>query len=335
MGNKIGDLIKMIHKLPENRVEELAEVVREMIEEDRKTGGSAESRPECPACGAKEILRNGTQNGNQRYKCKACGKVYSARHNSVMWHSHSGEAVWKQVIRDTIAGKSMDETAWELELTHATVFNMRHKVLLAVEDMERQEPTVLGGVCELDETYVLECNKGSTMPEGYWRGPRKHGAKAQKRGLSNEQIAICTGVDRNGNAYARSVNRATPSTEEVKEVFGGRIEAGSLVLTDGARSYRALEKQCECDVEEVMSDGAERHFLHINTANAFHSFIKGRYEGYRGVATKYINRYNSLFSRIFRNGETAADEIYSALCANNRNSFFSIHDVNTRNLLSI
>jgi hypothetical protein len=187
-----------------------------------------------------------------------------------MWHSHSGEAVWKQIIRDTVEGKALAKTAAELELTHTTAFNLRHKVLLAVEAMSEQEPVVLGGVGELDETYVLESRKGTKLPEDYGRPSRKHGAKAQKRGISNEQIALCTGVDRTGKVLARTVNRATPSASELSQVFGGRLEGGSLVLTDGAPSYGVLERLGQVDMTRVNTDGnQERPFLHINPPMLF------------------------------------------------------------------
>ena len=48
-------------------------------------------------------------------------------------HSHNGEIVWKQVVRDTIEGKAIDETAAALDLHHETVFNMRHKILYRLE----------------------------------------------------------------------------------------------------------------------------------------------------------------------------------------------------------
>jgi transposase-like protein len=332
MENKVSKLIKLIHKLPENRLDEITANVTKILDEEKGNG----PLPECPECGSDKALRNGVRNNVQRYKCKACGKVFSGRHKSVMWHSHSGEAVWKQVIRDTAAGKSLDKTASELDLTHSTVFNMRHKALLAIENMCEQEPVILGGVCELDETYVLESRKGTKLPEDFWRKSRKHGAKAQKRGISNEQIAICTGLDRAGKVLARTVNRATPSALEVSEVFGGRIEDGSLVLTDGARSYNVLEELCKVDIANVNTDeNKERHFLHINSANAFHSFIKERYDGYRGVATKYLNRYNALFSRIFRGDTDIIDDIYNALCSNKVNSFYSIEQVKLYNLLPL
>jgi hypothetical protein len=105
-----------------------------------------------------------------------------------MENSHGSETVWKQVIRDTVEGVSLDKTAEGLDLTHTTEFNMRHKILCCIEQEFKTNPTKLTGVCETDETYVLESLKGRTIPANYSRKPRKHGVVAVKRGISNESI---------------------------------------------------------------------------------------------------------------------------------------------------
>lgn len=46
------------------------------------------------------------------------------------------------------------------------------------------------------------------------RPARRHGAKAQKHGLSNKYVFICTGVQRKGHAHAATVNRVKPDAEE-------------------------------------------------------------------------------------------------------------------------
>lgn len=48
------------------------------------------------------------------------------------------------------------------------------------------------------------------------------------------------------------------------------------------------------------ADDAERGFFNLNRANNFHSFIKQRFEAYRGVATQYLNRYNALLSAAYK-----------------------------------
>jgi transposase-like protein len=313
--------------VPELRQEEAAKYLRKLISDSR---GMLE-KPACVECGSAEVVRNGTQNGNPRYKCKTCGEVFSGRRNTVMYHSHSSEAEWKQVIRDTLEGKAIAKTASELELTEATRFNMRHKILLAIESLDQREPTRLAGVCELDETFVLESYKGrNKLPEAFWRKPRKHGAQAQKRGISNEYVALCTGVDRFGGNVAAAVSRATPSACEIAKVFGGRVESGTLVLTDGNQHYKTLEKECQCEVIGLQRE-APAQSENINIANVFHSFIKGRLDEIRGVATKYLNRYAALFSRVWRGGNNVVDDIYNEL-SNTHDSCSTISDVRMKNL---
>jgi hypothetical protein len=281
------------------------------------------------------VVRNGHKDGRQRYLCHGCGKAFNETTGTAMSYSHSSEAVWTQVVSGTLDGVAISGTADALDLSREVVFNMRHKILLAMEAEEQIAPTVLGGVCELDETFVLESMKGSKLPDGYWREPRKHGAEAQKRGLSNEQVCICAGVARGEGAVSLTVNRATPSSEEIAAVFGGRLAGGTLVLCDGAKGYGVLEKDCACSIASASGqERGESGFYNINCVNSFHSFIKERYRSYRGVATKYLNRYNALFSRAYKMNSLAAKDVFSLLSDMN-NRFFTYNDVKSLNLLDI
>ena len=75
-------------------------------------------------------------------------------------HSHVSFTL-RQRTEDTLACKPIDKTAAELGIEHHTVFNMRHKILKALEDSDEECPIELGEVTELDETFVLESYKGS------------------------------------------------------------------------------------------------------------------------------------------------------------------------------
>ena len=100
------------------------------------------------------------------------------------------------------------------------------------------------------------------MPDDLGREARRHGARAQKRGISNEYVALRTGVGRFGGNVAVAVSRARPGADEIARVLGGRIENGTLVLTDGNKSYETLEKECGC---EGMALGA-KHPAHPKTS---------------------------------------------------------------------
>lgn len=317
----LKDVIGLAKELPEECLEETYERLREIKEKS-----DAEKRTEleaCPRCGSTGIMRNGKRNGLQAYICKDCGKSFVETSTSAIAYSHSSETVWKQVIRDTVDGISIDKTAQSLDLAHSTVFNMRHKILYCVEQALLNAPILLEGVCEADETYVLENAKGTKLPADYHRKPRKHGAKASKPGISDEYICVCTSVDSENRCTASIVNRASPSKAEIGQVFGDKVSADTVILCDGSNRYDILEDKCTV-----------AHAKRVNRVNLFHSFIKERLRAARGVATIYLNRYNALFSQIFANHDSATDKIF-ALMSSRDGSFSAIATVKEQNLLLI
>jgi hypothetical protein len=226
------------------------------------------------------------------------------------------------VIRDTVEGVSLARTARELEIAESTVFHMRHKILNAIEQELLAKPVMLEGACEIDETYVLESEKGTEFTEFHHREPRQNG-KATKRGLSEEQICICTTATSTGKTIARAVNRATPSKEEIEQVFAKRIEDDTLLLADGNKSCNILKDRCIV----IKTDEEDRVRV-----NRFHSFIKERNARARGFATKNLNRYAALFSEIFGNQGTVPGEILE-LIKKHGDRFMSIAALKSQNLL--
>ena len=298
------------------------------------TEQAAAERIPCPHCGSHDIILYGSKHGKQRYFCKECGKTYVSTTGTVLSMSHFGMDVWQEFLRQTLEGCSLSYAEKTLGLTHQTAFNMRHKLLMAFEDFFVESPVVLGDVSEFDETFVLDSYKGKTIPETADRPSRRHGAKAQKRGISNEYVCICTGVQRKGEAVIRTENRAKPSREELQTIFEGHIQSGTLALTDGLRSYPVLGTLADCKVEDV--NGQKSGFYNLNTVNNLHSFIKSRYLFYRGVATKYLNRYNALFQMAYRSIESKItlliEKLFKPGCTMN---IHTVKDVATHNLLVV
>ena len=321
MAITLKDILGMAKEIPEEYFEETFEKLKEIRE---KAEREQETKPvECIRCGSGKVVRNGKRNGRQAYLCGACGKTFVETATSAIAHSHSGKTVWKQVISDTIDGVAIDKTAEALDLAHSTVFHMRHKILYCVEQAILNAPAELEGVCEADETYVLESVKGRKISEDYHRKSRKHGAKASRPGLSNEYICVCTSVDSDNNCMAAAVNRAAPSKDEIEQVFGDKVTADTVILCDGSNRYDVLEDKCTV-----------AHTKRVNKVNGFHSFIKERLNAARGVATIYLSRYNALFSQIFGKQDSAADKIYT-LMTNRNGSFSDIAMVQNEGLLSL
>lgn len=321
MNQKIDEIIDYIQLLDESALDQVIHFVLGIIPVNQQPA----DRPHCPYCGGGHVIKYGRKDGKQRFFCKGCQQTFMHTTNTLTANSHYGLPIWSGFIQDTLCGKSLDSSATKYGFSHQTAFNMRHKVLMALQDLLRREPAVLSGTAEFDETFVLDCYKGAPVPESAGRKARKHGAKATKRGISNEYIAICTGIQRGGKVVAESVNRAKPSGKDLKKVFCGHIAKDCLALTDGLRSYKVLETLAECTVVDVNHEGY-RGIFHLNTVNNLHSYIKGMYRQYRGVATKYINRYNALFLIVYRSAENLKDELLATLCKAEKNCYW--HRVN-------
>lgn len=292
-------LISRINLLSEENIASLLETAMLM-----KTDSELNMKPDCPYCGSPSVIRYGHKCGKQRFFCKSCAKTFVPATHTIMSNSHFPPEVWHMVIGDTLRGNAIDYTADKIGCSHQAVFDMRHKVLMSLQQLPEINEVCLGDVSEFDETFVLDCYKGKKLDGSISRKPRKHGAKAEKRGISNEYICICTGIQRKGKAFAATVNRAKPGAKELISVFEGHIADGTLALCDGLRSYHAFPGIADCTVKDCNSQETEGScFYNLNTVNGFHSFIKRQYAFYRGVASKYINRYNALFGAAYRNIE--------------------------------
>ena len=325
-------LISRLNQFSEEEISSLLDAATRMEGKDTQA-----ARPDCPYCSSHAIIRYGHKCRKQRFYCKSCGKTFVPTTHTIMSNSHFPAGTWREVISDTVRGNAIDYTAQRIGCSHQAVFDMRHKVLMALQQLPEISDVCLGEVSEFDETFVLDCYKGKGMDGSIPRGPRRHGAKAEKRGISNEYVCICTGIQRKGDAMAATVNRAKPSAKELLTIFEGHIADGTLALCDGLRSYHALPGIADCIVKDCNDPGTEDTcFYNLNTVNGFHSFIKQRYVSYRGVASKYINRYNALFSSAYRNAEGIIKRLIGAvLKVTGIDYYHSNRDVREAGLLAI
>ena len=328
--------------LDENKQEAVLKYIEELMSDQTGTPSKNKNqdqeecpRKPCPHCGSTNVNKSGFNRGKQRFECKDCHRHYVTTTGTIMENSHYGEDVWQIAVSDTLSENiSIDNTAEKAGISHNTAFNMRHKILLVLEAKVQREPAIMSGISELDETYVLECEKGRKFDENAPRKPRKHGAVASKRGISSEQICIMSGVQRGGVVYAKTINRAHPTNDEIKAAFKGHIEAGSVAFTDGLKGYKCLESEVDCVIESVPNDEQKRT-ANLNNVNGFHSHIQEAYRHYRAVATKYLNRYNALFQSVYRTGKNISHLVRAVLTFDVGNTPFTYFCVHNYELLNI
>ena len=96
----------------------------------------------------------------------------------------------------------------------------------------------------------------------------------------------------------RTLNYGKPSSIDLSR-FCECLESKSFVMLDGSNSYNELLESKNCTKKVLIIHESYDKFNHLNTANSFHKLIEVKLKKYKGVASKYINRYNVLIAKLF------------------------------------
>ena len=352
------------------------ERINDMIADFLRTNAECDTHAieYCPKCGVQSPLttkggRAGS--GKPMLRCCACGRRFVYDTGSLTYYSHQPLAKWTRFIEMTIDKESIAKCAEEIEVSTQTAFRMRHK-LMAFNRMMRADETI-GGLVELDETYIHANKKGlvtKELGEKHFlmfclkealkgaageekeriearinalekeiqemnRMQRKARRKEVKRGISRQLVCIFTGIERGGRSLGMASSLGRPTQRETA-AFVGHIEQGSHVWTDGMGSYKPSLEANGCTHTECVK-GEYTALDHVNNINAMHSDFKGWIRKYRGVNTVYADRYASLISYAYdHRGNVVEEKRTSMLCdLNKRQLYFYVRDITETDILRI
>lgn len=247
---------------PIERVLELEAVVRSIVQhraaESRlahRTQTTLEQR-KCPHCATKGAMLHGKdKNGRQRFRCvnNECRRTYNILTGTPMARARKPEK-WMQYLGYMTSFMSIRKIVDAgIGVNHTTVFRWRHRFLKAAMANTQGQLT---GVIEADETYFVQSFKGD---HGWKRGlppaaraPRPTAWGATLAGLSHEQVPVLTALDNAGMVY----EAVLPSRAGIEAALEGRIAAGSVLCSDGAKAY----------VKAAVKAGAEHRRVEISKA---------------------------------------------------------------------
>ena len=82
----------------------------------------------------------------------------------------------------------------------------------------------------------------------------------------------------------------------MEEALCARINESGIILCDGKRAYNKLIHAKKCEKVVLKSHQDYNKAYHLNTVNGLHSRLKKMLYCYRGVSSKYLNRYLALFT---------------------------------------
>lgn len=244
------------------------------------------AKPICPQCGCDKVSKWGAANNLQRYRCKSCHKTFNALSGTPLSRLRHKDK-WLVYTEQMAEGKSVRESAKACKVHRNTSFRWRHRFLVLPEG---QKPGKLTGIAEADETYFLESFKGkkSDMP----RRPHKRGGKAEKRGLSKEQIPVLICRDRAGNTSDHILEK--DDAEHLCQALKPLLTSDSILCSDSSKAMGAAAREMGVAHRPVNLSAGIRvigKVYHVQNVNAYDSRLKQWMIRFHGVATRYLANY--------------------------------------------
>ena len=258
------------------------------------TNKRAKKKVRCPRCDSSVVKGHGKYRGRSRYKCLSCDQTFNDLTNTPMAGVHLSEKMRRFASRMAEGGISLQKCQEEFGISHQTAFDWRHKILKGYTVAPSRK---LKGIAEADETFFLYSEKGSRTISKR-RKSRKRGGKAKKAGVSDEQVPVILGCDRQGEMILGVADPGRISLKGIEAVLGNRIDDDATLCTDSHASFRAFAKANHIKYRPINVSKGQRvvqKVFHVQHANSAHARLKGWIARFRGVSTKHLDSYAQWF----------------------------------------
>ena len=246
----------------------------------------------CPYCESDKTIRRGVVKGIEKFSCNKCNKYFSSNHGTALYRIRLTDK-WQSYLKLMEQGYSIKRSAKSLGISIQTSFDWRHKILASLESAL---PKTIGGTVECDDFQLRESFKGQRKLD---RKPRKRGTDGRKHTV--EKVSVVTAVSRDSGVIHAVVAAKKISGEEAQKSLEGRLEAGTILITDEASSFNAVAKATPTLVHKKVNSKRNRTErpvgkIHLQTVNNQHKQTRDFLDRFNGVATKYLPNYLNWFA---------------------------------------
>jgi transposase-like protein len=250
----------------------------------------------CPCCGGSNYIKNGKNRlKRQRYACKDCDRIFSDMTNSPLSYTKKPPEQWIKYMECMSKGLSIRKSAQIVKINRNTAFHWRHKILNAIKSKLKDN---LGGIVEINEMRIKESFKGNHSKS---KGPLRN--KSFNRINSNlfvndgrKIISILCCRDRDNNTFAQAACSGRIGFRHINILLEKKIREGSVICTNNSSAYISFAKTQKLTLYKILFNSKSTdEIYHIDNVKAFSKLFKIFINGFKGVATKYINFYLNWF----------------------------------------
>ncbi|MBQ5941881.1 IS1595 family transposase [Massilia sp. AB1] len=288
-GRRFTKWLRQLPLLTKNQRGRLLEMLAPALGLDRlceAIEGADRPPPCCPVCKAERPYRHGRNRGLQRYRCRACGKTFTALSGTPLSRLRH-RAKWLDYLDKMLDANSVRAAAKAVGVHRNTSFRWRHRFL---ELAKHDRPQRLNGITEADELFLLESQKGSRQLN---RPARRRGGVASTRGISHEHVCVLVARDRTGQTHDFITGRGAVTKKQLFRHLLPVLDPDVLLVTDAHAAYRAFAREAGISHECVNLRAGERvrGAVHVQNVNAYHRRFRQWLARFHGVASRYLPNY--------------------------------------------
>ena len=244
----------------------------------------------CPHCKSQLRIKHGKRGQLQKYKCKSCCKIYTARTGTVSHNLHKVDKFEKyKLLMFEENYLTLDSIAAKVGICIKTAFQWRHRLLsIKINDDKKFD-----GISEIDDVWFLYSQKGRKGLDY----SRKRGG-SHRAGDNDFQAKLLMATDRKTKTDLSLVRIGRLKKSDIERKLSGKFTKNSTLVSDKHRSISSFAK---AEGLEHVSFKASEHTAggkyHVQKVNNMASRLKGIVNNsMRGVSTKYLQNYANWFN---------------------------------------
>lgn len=249
----------------------------------------AEGSIVCPECGSADKIRYGKhKNGTQRYRCRACGKVYNFANKTLFFSSKVNIKAWFAFLECILSGTSVSAACITAKISVPTGVEWMKKIFSALKDY--QKDISLGNIVYIDETYVHEDESKIYLLEEVGKIKK---VRKQPRGISRNKICILVATDEN-SSFAEIVCHGRPQRLKCHEICRRHIVEGTHLIgdEDNALTYTANQMSL---IRTMIKSNTYEAYEKLKPVDQLCNRLKFFLNKHRGFKKDVLEDYLNLF----------------------------------------
>jgi len=242
----------------------------------------------CPHCESKLFVKNGKRADIQKYKCKACCRVFTSKTGTSLHRLQKVDKfeLYKSLMLDSYY--PIKQIAKKVGVSIQTAFDWRHKILSGTVSGDK----AFEGITEIDDIWFLYSQKGR---KGLDYSRKRGGSK--RAGDNDFQAKLLITTDRNKTTDMSLVRIGRLKKADIERKVSGRFSEGCALVSDKHRSIASFAKSENLKHVSFKASehtaGGEYHVQNINNMAAGLKTIINR--TLKGVSTKYLQNYANWY----------------------------------------